>query len=156
MDIQTVLELFAVGWAATEGTILYFVLRLRQNSKRIENEIIPGVVNQVVGETRTFLENVDWSKAGAEVYSRLEAGLEGMAGAAAKSADKAAGSEALKQLMAIDWGSPVANGIWSVFIASAGPTAYAKLGRIVRNLPVVGRYIDTTGSEWTTSEGALP
>lgn len=160
MDLTTAIELFGAAWAVTEGSILYFVLQLRKNSHRLENEFIPAQIARV--EDR--LENIDWGKAGATVYEHLNLAMQGMRGQVEKAANKEAGAESLKQLAALDWGNPLANNIWSMFIMTQGPRVLPKLGQLVRRIPVVGKYVgdtfdiqaygqtDTSGGTYSVSE----
>ena len=149
VDLTSAIELFGVAWGITEGSILYFVLRLRQNSRRLETEFIPNQIAQVTER----LENIDWGKAGATVYEHLNLAMQGMRGAVEKEANKEAGAESLKQLAALDWGNPLANNIWSMFVMTQGPRVLPKLGALVRRIPYIGKY---AGDIFEDRELALP
>ena len=142
------------GLCFTEGTIIYFVLRLRQNSRRLEDVFIPEQINKV-------LEQVDPAVVAGKIneavpmvvdqsVEKLKAYLVGVGGEALRVADTGAGKALMDELAAVDWGSPVANGLWTVLVRSQGQRIVPRIGRVVRRIATMSgsKYLQAATSEF--------
>lgn len=151
------IELLGAGLCFTEGTIIYFVLRLRQNSRRLEDVFIPDQINKVLAEVNPEVVAAKINEAVPIVVDqsveKFKAYLVGAGGEALRVADSGAGKAFMDELAALDWGSPVANGLWTVLVRSQGARIVPRLGRVVRRVATM------TGSKYAnaiTAEFALP
>jgi len=141
MDELTLVLMLSVATLAfavvIELTNLYFILKTRAAAGEIRTQV-PLLVQGVADK----FDSIDWKAVGEAAWQRVEAGLEGIGGAAKRQADLKMGKEVLDELAAIDWGHPVANGMWAALVKANGPKMVGKLGSVARRLPYVGRLFD--------------